>query len=489
MVVGISSPTPAAALAIGAIGATLREGACVERTVRRALRTAARERIVVDADSRSAVASAIFGVSVLRARLWRLLAAARADGGRFESAGRPPAYVLALFLLHETAQRARPEALQRVLPTSSLGVPAADLSRLAALDVGGVRWPASSVRRLASYYSLPVGLARSWVSQLGEEEARSLAASANKPGPVVLRANVARLSRAELVRRLEEGGVECEVGALAPWSVRLSGGREAYGGSVWSLAEWRAGLFEVMDEGSQLVVESCAAREGEAVLDLCAGNGGKTLALAAAVGSAGSVLAHDVVSTRLAALRASAERAGVAGWVATAESSAGGDGREASDGALREASRIAAPLGHDCVLVDAPCSSSGTLRRHPGLRWGGQWSGIGRTAEALPALQGELLRQAARHVADGGRLVYATCSLNPAENDDVADAFERWAADGGLGAGRAVAAWPFEAGSAGRHDAPEQSHRRTLWPHLHGTDGFFIARYRVESIGDTRLSP
>ena len=160
------------------------------------------------------------------------------------------------------------------------------------------------------------------------------------------------------------------------------------------------------------------------------------------------------------------------------------------------------------MLVDAPCSSSGVLRRHPGLRWGGAWAegaawdgakgvwldaaagGGGAAAggaaaggvieDALPALQSSLLRQAARYVRPGGRLVYATCSLDPAENGAVAEAFERQVHE--IGAARAdlgdlaFAPWPFAAGVAGREAT--RPHHRTLWPHRHDTDGFFVARWR-----------
>ena len=139
---------------------------------------------------------------------------------------------------------------------------------------------------------------------------------------------------------------------------------------------------------------------------------------------------------------------------------------------LLAASRELAASGHDVVLVDAPCSSSGTLRRHPGLRWSGAWSGA-RSAKArdrLTGLQRALLRRGAALVRPGGRLVYATCSLDQAENEDVAHAVAK-------DSGRTLEPWPFDEGTLGRHaDAP---HYRTLWPHAHGTDVFFVARWRV----------
>ena len=128
------------------------------------------------------------------------------------------------------------------------------------------------------------------------------------------------------------------------------------------------------------------------------------------------------------------------------------------------------------MLVDAPCSSSGTLRRHPGLRWAGLWTrahGAGERAR-LVGLQRSLLERARRLTRPGGRLVYATCSLDPEENERVADGFARSA----VGAG--CEPWAFADGVAGRHGRT-RPHYRTLWPHRHGTDGFFIARWRVPS--------
>ena len=264
----------------------------------------------------------------------------------------------------------------------------------------------------------------------------------------------------------------------------------------------------MQDEGSQCVVLACEARAGFRVLDLCAGNGGKSLALAALVGSEGHVLAHDVVASRLAALRASAQRAHVAERIDTVETSgatpAAADpdrahpdrahpdrshpdraaAEAAVDTRLLDASRRHAQGGHDIVLVDAPCSSSGALRRHPGLRWSGQWASHPTAAStarrALPVLQRRLLRQGAALTRAGGALVYATCALDARENQDVAAAFEaEFAASGG----RRLEPWPFAEGVPGRHEEGTSTHYRTIWPHRHGAhaipDGFFIARWRI----------
>lgn len=127
----------------------------------------------------------------------------------------------------------------------------------------------------------------------------------------------------------------------------------------------------------------------------------------------------------------------------------------------------------DIVLVDAPCSSSGVMRRHPGLRWSKQWAGCSEVAArtaSLPALQQRLLIQAASLLPLGGRLVYATCALEPSQNEEVAYLFEETFS-------HAFEPWPFQNDALMTSTSTEPSHHCTLWPHRHGSDGFFIARW------------
>ena len=502
----IPSATPLAALTAHSVHAALYDDTSVELVVRRALRKGTREGFISDAEERSVVASAVFGTAVLRARLsWMLFCVqkraqepARAGIATSDAKSRQldaSVLLLALFLLHEEPQRVKADSMRALLPPESLGLPAGSLRALSNLDVESIRWPSAVVPRLASRYSLPHGLVRMLANQdLRADEVAALARSFNRPGPVTLRANLRVLpaGRDELVKSLTKQGVACRAGELSPWSVVLEAGtRSSWGGSVWNLPAWKDGECELQDEGSQCVVLACEAAAGETVLDLCAGNGGKALALAALVGPSGAILAHDVVGSRLATLRASAERARVSPTIRTvATADDAWQSLEDPGGAKEElrplatASRQMAPLGHDIVLVDAPCSSSGTLRRHPGLRWSGAWSdGGAMERRQLPALQLKLLRRAASFVRPGGRLVYATCSLDPAENEEVAAAFE---ADSGGATSARFVPWPFAEGEVGGHDAThaqdgkkQRAHCRTLWPHKHGTDGFFIARWRA----------
>src|SRR6185312_3173484 len=202
------------------------------------------------------------------------------------------------------------------------------------------------------------------------------------------------------------------------------------------------GLIEVQDEGSQLLAWLLAPRRGEMIADYCAGAGGKTLALAMLMRGSGRVYAMDISAKRLAALGARAARAG--------------------DNDAR-AKRLAGKL--ERVLVDAPCSGFGTLRRNPDLKWR-------LAADAIAELvqkQRQILAAAARLIKPGGRLLYATCSILREENDAVADDFQ--AAHPGFK--------PLACNEllAGQRIALDTGERLRLAPHLHGTDGFFAAAF------------
>ncbi|HEX8443713.1 MAG TPA: RsmB/NOP family class I SAM-dependent RNA methyltransferase [Allosphingosinicella sp.] len=214
---------------------------------------------------------------------------------------------------------------------------------------------------------------------------------------------------------------------------------------------WRSGLVEVQDEGSQLLALACEARAGMTVVDLCAGAGGKTLALAAEMANQGSIVAADTDRGRLSRMMPRLERAGVS-IVGT---------RLLNPGAEREA--LADLRGAvDLVLVDAPCSGSGTWRRNPETRWRLTPDRLGR----LVALQAALLDIAAELVRPGGLLVYAVCSLLAEEGRNQAARFREhrsaWVSDpAAMGAGRT-------AGTG-----------QILTPAQDGTDGFFVARWRA----------
>lgn len=283
------------------------------------------------------------------------------------------------------------------------------------------------------------GLAPSWLlaalaaSGIEGEEAAALLERA----PLDLRVNALKASREELT--LPEAGIRLPA---------ANGLRMPPGTPVEAWEAYREGKVEVQDMGSQIASEAVAAAPGETIIDLCAGAGGKTLALAARMGNRGRLLACDTDRQRLSQLAPRAERAGAT----IIESLLLDPGKEAA--ALAQWQGMA-----DAVLVDAPCSGTGTWRRNPEARWRLTPAQVDRYA----ALQARLLDLAAGLVKPGGRLVYAVCSLLDAEGADRAARFLAdhgdWRADRlDLPAGR-----------------PHGSGIR-LSPYRDGTDGFFIAR-------------
>ena len=219
------------------------------------------------------------------------------------------------------------------------------------------------------------------------------------------------------------------------------------------------GEVEVQDEGSQLLALLTDARRGEMVVDFCAGAGGKTLALGAAMRNTGRLYAYDTSGHRLDAMKPRLARSGLSNVHPVQLA------HERDDRIKRIAGKI------DRVLIDAPCSGLGTLRRNPDLKW----RQSPKAVQELQVKQRAILDSAARLLKPGGRLVYATCSLLRAENEDVADAFEQQHAD-------AFTALPVhellaQAHVAGAADLDSQGRLR-LWPHRHGTDGFFAAAWQ-----------
>lgn len=286
------------------------------------------------------------------------------------------------------------------------------------------------------------------VADHGEAEAERIAAALLNPAPLDLRVNLARTSREDARARLAADGIEAQPTPYSPAGLRVVGKP-----AINRHALFRDGLIEVQDEGSQVLAWLLGARRGEMVGDYCAGAGGKTLATAMLMRGTGRVYAMDVSARRLAALRPRAARAGVTN-VHVIALSGDNDAR---------AKRLAGKL--DRVLVDAPCSGFGTLRRNPDLKWR-------QTAQAVAELaqkQRAILRAASRLVKPGGRLVYATCSILKAENEAIADDF-------------AAASPEFDALScdallAEQRIPLEAGARMRLWPHVHATDGFFAAAF------------
>ncbi len=259
----------------------------------------------------------------------------------------------------------------------------------------------------------------------------------------------ALLERAPLDLRINRLKPPPAIAGAAPTPHSPIGLRLPEAGNVERTEAWRTGQIEVQDEGSQLVCLGCAAMPGTRVVDLCAGAGGKTLALAAEMANQGAILACDSDRGRLSRMPPRLERAGVS----IVETRLLDPGREAA--ALADLAGQA-----DLVLVDAPCSGTGTWRRNPETRWRVTPDRLDR----LVALQAHLLDIAAELVRPGGHLVYAVCSLLAVEGRDQAAR---------LGARSSLVPEPLPI-AAGR----DAGSGRLLSPARDGTDGFFIARWQ-----------
>ena len=277
-----------------------------------------------------------------------------------------------------------------------------------------------------------------------EAELRALIAEA----PLDLRVNTLKADRDMARRRLAEEGIAAAPCPLSPQGLRVEGRRP-----VTASAAFRRGLVEVQDEGSQLLAWLTDARPGMAVADLCAGGGGKTLALAAAMKGEGRLVALDIDARRLAKAKPRLRRAGAEGVELVALEAGGGSWLTDNRGRF------------DRVLLDAPCSGSGTWRRSPDARWRLDKAGLA----ALTGSQETLLDQGADLVAARGRLVYATCSMLPAENERPVEAFLGRRDDFRVLPPAEV--WQDRPSGSG----PVVGPYLRLTPAGQGTDGFFVA--------------
>ena len=302
-------------------------------------------------------------------------------------------------------------------------------------------------------HNLPEWLAERMQRQLGEEF-WPWVESIGRPAPLDLRVNVAKASREEALARLREGGIAAAATPHSPVGIRVEGKP-----SLHKLDVYADGWIEVQDEGSQLLALMTGARRGEMVVDFCAGAGGKTLALGAQMRNTGRLYAFDVSGHRLAALKPRLARSGLSNVYPVQIA------HERDDRIKRLAGKV------DRVLVDAPCTGLGTLRRNPDLKWR-------QTPGALVALgeqQRAILEAAARLLKPGGRLVYATCSPLLEEDEEVAVAFDAGTLGGSFS--RLPVLELLQRAQVADAEALVSGPDLRLWTHRHGTDGFFAAAW------------
>jgi len=298
--------------------------------------------------------------------------------------------------------------------------------------------------RLGLEYSFQDWMVREFVEAFGSSEAESILASLNEQAPTTIRVNTLKCTREKCRQELESEGVPTTLTALSPFGLAL---QKRHALSV--LSSFKRGWYEVQDEGSQLIPLAIALQSSTDVLDACAGAGGKTLEIAMLQGDTGRITATDIHSGRLGQLRERARRAG-ASSIRIIPSNEFERQKETMIGRF------------DVVLVDAPCSGTGTIRRNPGMKWSVTEAGVQNFFRA----QLNILETTSSFVRREGQLVYSTCSLLKDENERVVDEFLSLHAEFVQG----ETAAPLR--DLGRADMFRGPHV-TLLPHLHGTDGFF----------------
>lgn len=298
-----------------------------------------------------------------------------------------------------------------------------------------------AVERLAIEYSAPQWIARKFLEEYGEENAvKALNASLGAP-PVYARVNTTKVSDSELVDALIKEGVTAEVNPRLTGCVRIE-----KTGDLEKLNAFREGLFHIQDVSSQLCCHTLRPILNETVLDICAAPGGKSFTLAELMGNSGKVIAMDLYEQRVGLIDKGAARLGL----------------RIVEGRVNNASRFNEELPQaDRVLCDVPCSGLGVIRRKPEIKYKDE-----KEFEELPRLQKAILDVSAGYVKIGGTLVYSTCTLSRAENDEVAQEFVESHPE----FSPIVQPIPYA-------DA-ESSYKRTFFPEEDGGDGFFTASFR-----------
>jgi len=292
-------------------------------------------------------------------------------------------------------------------------------------------------------HSHPLWLVRMWADHLGLEETRALCESNNEVPPLTVRTNRLKITRTDLIARLEESGCTVTPTSYAPDGIILSDLPVPVG----KMPPYREGQLQIQDEASQMISLLVDPRPGEEVLDLCAGVGVKTTHLAHLMRNRGRIVAMDIGRRKVESSQDLARRLG-----ATIIEPIVHDATKDPPGDLRER--------FDKVLVDVPCSGLGTLRRNPEIRW----NATPETLGTFPPLQREILNRSVSYLKKGGVVVYSTCTISPAENEAVIGGFLADNPDFASVISTAVPAEMLDGRGMFR-----------TFPHRHGTDGFFGA--------------
>jgi len=303
-------------------------------------------------------------------------------------------------------------------------------------------------------HNLPEWLVQPLKDQLGEEF-WPLVEQLNRGAGLDLRVNDFKAKRADVQKALALSGIKAVPTPYSPWGLRIAGKP-----ALNKHEAFVRGEFEVQDEGSQLLALLLDAKRGEMVVDFCAGAGGKTLAIGAGMRSTGRLYAFDTSAHRLDSFKPRMARSGLSNVHPAAIA------HERDDRVKRLSGKI------DRVLVDAPCSGLGTLRRNPDLKWRQSPQSVLEMVQKQTAI----LQSASRLLKSGGRLVYATCSVLPAENEDIAQAFGLANPEFvPLEASQVLAGLKVEQAPTLCVGGENDGRYLRLWPQRHATDGFFAA--------------
>ena len=320
-------------------------------------------------------------------------------------------------------------------------------------------WPDAkhdTVRYLSVRYSHPEWMIQRWLKRWGLEETEALCRANNESAQTWIRTNTLKISREDLVTRLTQEGIVVEVGTRIPESLMIQNF-----GALDQLESFREGLFTVQDESSQLVAHVVDPKPGQRVLDACSAPGGKTTHLAQMMDNAGEILAFDVHAHKLEFIDQLAQRLGI-----TIIQPQLGDARDLPGVRLGSQQR---------VLVDAPCSGLGVLRRRADLRWQKEEQDL----LELPKLQLAILERAASCVAVGGDLIYSTCTIEPDENFELVKTFRM--AHPEFEPVNLVENLPFPLEDL-REIQQARKGMLQLLPHRQGMDGFFLAKFRRREV-------
>lgn len=299
------------------------------------------------------------------------------------------------------------------------------------------------IRYLSIRYSHPKWMVKRLLSILGREETEKFLKANNEVAPLTVQVNPLKTTVEDLMKELEKSGVSAQAHPWVPGCLELSGT-----GDLTALPSFQAGKFLVQDPAARLASMAAGVKPGDQVLDVCAAPGGKSFSAAFAMEDKGSILACDLHENKLKRIREGAERLGL-----TCVSTTAADGRENHPDWVEK---------FDVVLVDAPCSGLGIIRKKPDTRL--------KKADdlfTLPVIQSAILENAATYVRPGGTLLYSTCTILPEENEQVTDAF--------LSEHEHFVREPFLFPNG------ETDGQLTLWPQRHQTDGFYICRMKRQN--------